>query len=292
MACPHTVDFNIFSAVKIWRDSCSCTQKSFELTKYCFPSKVYEFWDYCWSTRRTEYRYKKRQAQIILCDQSTAANLVLTLSQQHIRVNYSSNCQETERSEVSHFLTPTSLLARAFQLHVHTAENSHSNHSRLNRLPHTGTLLNRCRLTRVKWTSNYFATLTLSSHQTVSLYPFSTFTPSLRLSPIILARQFCPLRSFSLSRSHASSFCSCSPTLSLLSMPEKICVNKNNKKNTFLQALCLNTNSISKGRLGKMLKNIQQRNIELTFRGTLISLWLRAAAANQQVRAIQTTSRL
>lgn len=62
----------------------------------------------------------------------------------------------------------------AFQLRIHTAEKSHSNHSQLNRLPHTGTFLNRCRLTRAKWTSNYFTTLTLSS-----LCPVSTFSPSL-----------------------------------------------------------------------------------------------------------------
>lgn len=61
----------------------------------------------------------------------------------------------------------------------------------------------------------YFTALTLSSHQTVSLYPFLTFSPSLQLSLIILTRQFCPLHSFSLSVPR-SPFCRRSPTLFLL----------------------------------------------------------------------------
>lgn len=124
------------------------------------------------------------------------------------------------------------LLARAFQLHVHTAENSHSNHSQLNRLPHTGTPLNRCRLARVKWTSNSISPL--SPSPPIRLSPFTLSRHSLHLCsfhPSFLLTNFA-LYTYSVSRRHALLSGAVHPLASCFSFQKRL-----------QRALC--TNSIS-----------------------------------------------
>lgn len=127
---------------------------------------------------------------------SSAASLVLTPAPATRRESTAVQTarKRKDQTEVSHFLTHKLLCwLKPFNFRVHTAENSHSNSSQLNGPPHTATLLNRRPTRRSEMNIKlHFTTLTLSSHQTVCLRPFSTSSPSLRLSPIILELQFLP----------------------------------------------------------------------------------------------------